>query len=306
MGLRRGVAPRGGCLGGRTGDDPLRGGPRSRGAPGPCRGPHHDGAADGHPPRPHCLGPGGRGRRLAGHLLALGRAHGRLRHGVVARVTPRRPTPAPQLPRARGVVAPPPGHRARAASQGLARGLCLRRLQRAVDHARLPALGEPLPLLQRRHRTLRARRRGRDRGGQPRRQAGRFGPCQRHNCGRRRPPRRVLSAVMGRTHVAGRPHHRDRGARHGHPGHADHQPGGDLRAAPRRAEPDQQRVHGLLLRRRSRRFPGRRGPVRHPRVGRRLPPRGGPGPADPGHVGLRPGAAGRPRSGLDISSPLPS
>ena len=131
-----------------------------------------------------------------------------------------------------------------------------------------------------------------------------LGPCQRHNCGRRRPPRRVLRAVMGRTHVAGRPHHRDRGARHGHPGHADHQPGGDLRAAPRRAEPDQQRVHGLLLRRRSRRFPGRRGPVRHPRVGRRLPPRGGPGPADPGHVGLRPGAAGRPRSGLDNLEPV--
>ena len=47
------------------------------------------------------------------------------------------------------------GDRTCAAAAGLARRLRLRRLQRAVDHHRLPALGEPVPVLQRGDRALR-------------------------------------------------------------------------------------------------------------------------------------------------------
>ena len=56
----------------------------------------------------------------------------------------------------------------------------------------------------------------------------------------------------------------------GHPGHADHQPGGDLRAAPRRPQPDQQRLHGLLLHRRRHRLGRAPAPSTAPRLGRRL------------------------------------
>ena len=119
--------------------------------------------------------------------------------------------------------------------------------------------GEPVPLLQRGHRALRTGRRRRDRGGQPRRQAGRLGPGHRHHRRLRRPAGRLVRALVGRPHLAGRPHHRDRRARHGDPGHADHQPGDDLRAAPRRPEPHQQRLHGLLLPRGRHRLPARRG-----------------------------------------------
>ena len=76
---------------------------------------------------------------------------------------------------------------------------------------------------------------------------------------------------------------------------------------PDAAEPDQQRLHGLLLPRRRRRLPGRRRALRHARLGGRLPPRGRLRPPHAGHVGLRPPAAGRPRAQAStISSPLPS
>ena len=68
---------------------------------------------------------------------------------------------------------------------------------------------------------------------------------------------------------------------------------------PDRAEPDQQRLHGLLLPGGRPRLPGRRRPLRHARVGRCLPPRDRFRPPHARHVGLRPSAAAGPRSGLD-------
>ena len=68
------------------------------------------------------------------------------------------PRPHRSYPALVGLVAPAAGDRARAAAAGLARRLRLRRLQRAVDHAGLPSLGQPVPLLQPGHRALRPRR----------------------------------------------------------------------------------------------------------------------------------------------------
>ena len=102
----------------------------------------------------------------------------------------------------------------------------------------------------------------------------------------------------GRT-VAGRPHRRHRGARHGHPGHADHQPVRDLRTAPRRPQQHQQRLHGVLLPRRRGRLRRRRHPLRHPRLGGRVPARGRLRRGDAGPVRLRAAAPrpGRRRAG---------
>ena len=170
----RPVLGRGRCrLGGRPGHDPLRRRHGPRGAAGTGRGPDHDRSAHGHPARPHRLGLGRPGGRVAGHLLALGGAHGLLRRRALARPAGRGRPPAPQLPRTRRLVAPPARHRAGAAPAGLARRLRLRHVQRAVDDAGLLALGQPLPLLQRGDRPLRAGGRRRDRGGQPGRQVGR-------------------------------------------------------------------------------------------------------------------------------------
>ena len=176
--------------------------------------------------------------------------------------------PPPQLPRVGRVVAPAPGGRARAPAPGLARRLRLRRLQRAVDDAGLPSLGQSVPLLQPGDRALRPGGRGRHSGGQPRRQAGGLLPAHPHDRRRRRPPDRLVRPAVGRPHVTGLPHHRDRRPRHGHPGHADHQPGGDLRAAPRCPQPHQQRLHGLLLPRGRRRLPRAPGRSTAPTVGR--------------------------------------
>ena len=85
----------------------------------------------------------------------------------------------------------------------------------------------------------------------------------------RRAPDRLVRAPVGRPHLAGRADRRDHRARHRHPGHADHQPGRDLRTPPRRPQPDHQRVHGLLLHRRRHRLGQRRHALRVPRLGRR-------------------------------------
>ena len=206
--------------------------------------------------------------RLAGHLLVLGRASWSASRSSCGGPCPPRAPPAPQLRRAGRDVAAPARHRARAAPARLARRLRLRRLQRAVDHARLPALGQPVPLLRTpssassassvRAAIVAANL------------AGKLADSDRHDRDhrrRRRPPGRLVRAAVGRPHLAGRPHHRHRRARHGHPGHADHQPGGDLRAAPRRPQPHQQRLHGLLLHRRRRRLGRRRRALRHATAG---------------------------------------
>ena len=165
-------------VGGRPGDDPLRRRPGPRGAAGPRRGADHDRAPAGHPARPHGVGLRRAGHRwLARHLLALGRADALLRPRPLARPAGRGAAPAPHATATlvrtslRLLV-----DRAGAAPPRLARRRRLRRLQRPVDHARVPALGQPLPLLLGGHRSLRPGRRGRDPRGQRRRQAGRLGP----------------------------------------------------------------------------------------------------------------------------------
>ena len=161
----------------------------------------------------------------------------------------------------------PPGRRAGAAPAGLARGLRLRLLQRVVDHHRLLALGLAVPLLQRGDRPLRAGRSGRGPGRQPGRQAGRRRPGHRLHRRGGRPPGRLVRRPVVRPLLVGRPARRHRRARHRDPGHADHQPGHHLRAAARRPEPDQQRLHGLLLHRWRRRVDRRRAPSTPPGAG---------------------------------------
>ena len=231
-------------------------------------------------------------------------AHGRLRRGALAGAARRGAAPAPQLRRARRVVAPPPGHRARAAAPGLARRLRLRRVQRAVDHAGLPALGSPYRYSNAGHRALRAGRRGRDRGGQPRRQAGRRRPAS--------PLTTVGAGVLlagsfallwaGRTSLAALIVGivvLDMGTQ----GMQITNQAVIYALRPDAAEPDQQRLHGLLLRRRRRRLAGRRRPLRHARLGRRLPPRCRPRAPDPGHVGLRPDASAARSAHGDAAPP---
>ena len=185
----------GGRLGGRPGHDPLRRRPGPGRTSGPRGGPDHDRPPPGHPARPHRIGPGGAGGRVAGDLLALRRAHGRLRRRAVARPSHREPAARTALRRPGRLLAAAPGGRARPAPAGMARGVCLRRFQRAVDDARLPALGRPLPLLQCRDRPLRPRGRGGNPGRQPGRQAGGRRSLHRlHPGGRRALDRRIRHA----------------------------------------------------------------------------------------------------------------
>ncbi len=100
--------------------------------------------------------------------------------------------------------------------------------------------------------------RGRDLRRQPGRQAGRRRSLHRGHPGRGRAPDRLLRAPVVRSFGPGRPHRGHRRAGHRDAGHADHQSGHHLRLAARCAQPDQQRVHGLLLHRRRRRVRHRR------------------------------------------------
>ena len=94
----------------------------------------------------------------------------------------------------------------------------------------------------------------------------------------------------------------------GDPGHADHQPGRDLRAAPRRPQPHQQRVHGLLLHRRRRRarWPPARSTARTagPASACSVPASALATLAMSAYDRVRPPAA--PPQASTISSPLPS
>ena len=196
------------------------------------------------------------------------------------------------------------GDRARAAAAGLARGLRVRRLQRAVDHDRLPALGEPLPVLQRGHRAVRPRRSGGHRGGQPGRQAGRLGAGDRNH---------VVAGVLlvgsfallwaGRTSLAALIIGivvLDMGTQ-----------GMQItnQAVIYALRPDaRSRINSAYMvcyfLGRRRRLRECRCALRHPRLGGRLPARRRLRHPHARHVGLRPGAAGRGRSDLDDLEPV--
>ncbi len=105
---------------------------------------------------------------------------------ILWRALPAEGPSAPHVRLARRHVAAAARHRAGPAPTRLARRRGLRRLQRPVDHARVPAVGQAVRLLLRGHRPLRPLRRRRDHRGQCGGEAGRLGPSHAdHGRGRR-------------------------------------------------------------------------------------------------------------------------